>query len=117
MKINEFDIVKSFIFTEYDEKPALKIYVKDHMQDVFEKHKEDGFVCCGYDWCTLIIAFIDQNDKLEMKWNIFDYEPSDDELYILSDDENALKKLAIGLEKIFYDTYYIEYLMSQIDYN
>lgn len=28
---------------------TVRIDIKDHMKELFIKHKGDGFVCCGYD--------------------------------------------------------------------
>lgn len=116
MKMNEIERTESFIFTEFKGNYAVKVNVKDHMKELFEKHREDGFVCCGFDWCTLIVIFIENNEKLKHLWNIFDYEPSDYELYILSEDKLALHQLVCELEPVYNNTVYFEYLMSLIDY-
>lgn len=116
MKINEVKGSNFFTFTELNGNYAVKVNVKDHMKELFEKHREDGFVCCGFDWCTLIVTFIENNDKLKHLWNVFDYEPSDYELYILSEDEAALHQLVCELDSVYNDTGYIEWLMSLIDY-
>lgn len=116
MNKNELEITAPFIFKDLSGSYAIKINIKDHMKELFEKHKEEGFVCCGFDWCTLIIAFIEDNEQLKDLWNMFDYEPSDNEIYILSKDESALNKLFYELKVFCNDLNYIEYIMSQIDY-
>lgn len=116
MKINTPQKTEPFTFIKFDGYYAVNINVKNHMKELFEKHKTDGFICCGYDWCTLIITFIDQSETLHTLWNVFDYDPSDNELYILSQDEAALHKLVCELKSIYNDTSYIEFLMSKIDY-
>lgn len=82
---------------------AVRIQTKHHLTDLFEQYKSDGFDGCGYDWCTLMIAFINGHEGLSSLWNEFDYEPSNDEFVVLSQNKEALMKLMEEWRKIYDD--------------
>ena len=95
---------------------TVRIDIKDHMKELFIKHKGDGFVCCGYDWCTLLIAFMYHNEELKNLWYVFDYEPTDEQLCVSSKDGDALQQLMEAFGKIYNNAAFIEHLMQEIDY-
>lgn len=105
-----------FIYRKAMGSYAVRFHTKDHMIDLFEKHKSDGYNCSGYDWCTLMIAFINEHKSLCILWNEFDYEPTNDDLIIISQNKEALMKLIDAWKKVYYDRNAIENLMANIDY-
>lgn len=111
MRNEQFRIIKN------KDTYSVTIDIKDHMKELFIKHKADGFVCCGYDWCTLLIAFMYHDEVLKDLWYVFDYEPTDDQLCVLSKDGDVLQQLMEAFGKAYNDVDFIEHLMQEIDYN
>ena len=67
MRNEQFRIIKN------KDTYSVTIDIKDHMKELFIKHKADGFVCCGYDWCTLLIAFMYHDEVLIMNQPTISY--------------------------------------------
>lgn len=105
---------EQFIITKINDTYTVSIYTKDHLKEVFIKHKDDGFVCCGYDWCTLLIAFMYHNEQLSKLWYVFDYEPNEDKFTVSSKDGDALYLLMNEFGKIYNDVDFIEKLMQEM---
>ncbi|MEG0362176.1 MAG: Imm51 family immunity protein [Longicatena sp.] len=93
---------------------AIKINIKNHLLAVFEKHKVEGFHCCGYDWSTLIILYVEM--KMKKYIDVFDYDPDNETVYVVSNNQIALKEFSKSFRKDFNNVELVETLMSQIDY-
>ncbi|MEG0576395.1 MAG: Imm51 family immunity protein [Bacilli bacterium] len=101
-------------FVDENGNAAVKINVKSHLIEVFKKHKNDGFECCGYDWCTIIMLYI--NEKMKKDLLSFDYDPDNENVIIISKNQVALKEFSLNFRKDYDNTHLIESLMSQVDY-
>lgn len=116
MKLKKYIEEAQFMIMKNDDTYSVCIDIKDHMKELFIKHKDSGYVCCGYDWCTLLIAFMYHNEYLKDLWYVFDYEPTDDQLCISSKNGVALHRLMEEFGNIYNDVDFIEHLMMEIDY-
>ena len=107
---------RSNIFIK-DGKSIVQYDTAKYMESLFRKHEKDGFIGCGYDWGSIMLCFIDENHFLKELWKYFDYDPHNDSIFVISDNEQSLMTFINEFDKICDDEQYIEYLMSLIDYS
>ena len=98
-------------------KPSIRFDIENHMETLFKRHEKDGFTLCGYDWCSIIICFIDINPVTKEIWREFDYIPSNENIVIIANDKQSLNTFIKEFDKVCNDERYIEQLMSLIDYS
>lgn len=106
---------ESFQWTKKDDIYSVTINVKGHFQEAFQRNKNQGFENTGFDWCTLILEFLDRMFPHIIK--LIQFEPTDDDVTILGEDADILNMCATASYILYQNEILADELMKSIDYN